>query len=93
MPHIPEVTIGKNCIVCAHVVISGFVNIGDQVWLGPNSSLKELIKIGNQACVGIGSNIIRDIKPAHVVAGNPARILQDNNPPHLEPLFGEIQEK
>lgn len=84
-----EVKIGKNCIICAHVVICGFVCIGDKAWLGPNSSLKELIKIGEKAFIGMGSNVIRNVDAAHVVAGNPAKILRNNNPPHLEHIFGE----
>ena len=84
-----EVKIGKNCIICAQVVICGFVSIGDKVWLGPNSCLKELIKIGENAFIGMGSNVIHNIDAAHVVAGNPAKILRNNNPPHLEPIFGE----
>ncbi|WP_454783838.1 hypothetical protein [Legionella sp. WA2024007413] len=84
-----EVKIGKNCIICAQVVVCGFVSISDRVWIGPNSCLKELIKIGEHAFIGMSSNVIRDVEPAHVIAGNPAKILRNSKPSHLEHIFGE----
>ena len=65
--------IGKNCIITACVEISGGCVIGDNSWIGPNSSLKEKIKISEKSLVGIGSNVVKDNGKDKVIYGNPAK--------------------
>ena len=73
------VQIGHNCLIgantniCAGSILSGNVKIGNNVWVGPKSSFKEKIIIGNNTIVGIGSNVINDIKTNSVIYGNPAK--------------------
>lgn len=74
-----NVRIGSGTLLTACVEISGGVEIGKNVWIGPNSSLMQKIKIGNDAFIGIASNVIKDIPELAVVAGNPARVLRIKN--------------
>ena len=46
--------------------------IGDNVFIGSNSSLVAPVKIGDGAKTGAGAVIIRDVAPGTVVVGVPA---------------------
>jgi maltose O-acetyltransferase len=52
------------------------VSIGNNVWLGGGAILLPGIRIGDNAIVGAGSVVTRDVPPGVTVAGNPARILR-----------------
>ena len=49
------------------------VNIGHDVWIGSNVTLKKCITIGDGAIVGAGSIVTHDVEPFSVVAGVPAK--------------------
>ena len=49
------------------------VEIGCNVWIGGGAIILPGIRIGNDAIVGAGSIVTRDIEPGATVAGNPAR--------------------
>lgn len=65
--------VGKNAILTACVELSGSVVIGDNVWLGPNSSVLQKVTIGADSVVGIGSVVRKNVDSGCTVAGNPAR--------------------
>jgi UDP-3-O-[3-hydroxymyristoyl] glucosamine N-acyltransferase len=62
---------GAMVIACAEV--SGGVDVGENAWVGPNSSIIQQLKVGGGALIGIGANVIRDVEPGSTVAGNPAK--------------------
>lgn len=64
---------GAAIIACAE--ISGSVEIGEEAWIGPNSSLMQKISIGSSCVVGIGSVVLKSVPCDTIVAGNPARTL------------------
>lgn len=68
--------IGKNCVITAGVVTSGSVTVEDNVWLGVSSCIREGLRIGEGALVGIGAVVIRDVEPYTTVIGNPARKME-----------------
>lgn len=68
--------IGKNTIITACAELSGGVTIGEGVWIGPNSSTMQKILIGDNALVGVGSVVTKNVKPNYVVAGNPAKVIK-----------------
>ncbi len=52
------------------------VTIGRNVWIGGGAIILPGISIGDDAIVGAGSVVTRDVPAGATVAGNPARLLQ-----------------
>ena len=75
------VKIGKNNVISSNVMISGSVKTGNDVYIGPGCTFKNGITIGDNVFVGIGSNVLIDVPPDVVIAGNPARILKGSKRP------------
>ena len=71
-----NVITGKHCLIAAGAKICGSVDIGNfaEIWTGAN--IKEHIKIGEGAVIGMGAVVIRDVPPHTTVVGNPARKLE-----------------
>lgn len=51
------------------------VTLGDNVWLGLGVTILKGVTIGNDAVVGAGSIVTKDIPPGGIAGGNPARII------------------
>src|SRR5581483_3106907 len=51
------------------------VRIGSNVWIGGGAIVLPGVTIGDDAVIGAGSVVTRDVLPGVTVAGNPARIL------------------
>ena len=47
--------------------------IGNDVWIGQNSLIKQGINIGHGAIIGMGSVVTKDVEPYSIVAGVPAK--------------------
>lgn len=81
----PFACIGHNTIVGNHSVFSVFFSpggeciIGDEVYTGMQVSLKERIKIGNNAIIAMGAAVFRDVADGEVIAGNPGRVTKGNS--------------
>jgi UDP-3-O-[3-hydroxymyristoyl] glucosamine N-acyltransferase len=71
-----NVHIGKNTQLTAGTVIGGSTTIGNNCWFGLNSTIKHKIKIGDNAIVGSGSSVIRDVEDRDIVAGCPAKSIK-----------------
>ena len=86
-----QIIIGDNCTITYGCVIlshdasarwlnpeddgAGTVRIGNNVFIGVNSTILRNVTIGDNAVIGAGSVVTRDI-PAYVLAlGNPARVV------------------
>lgn len=52
------------------------IHIGSGASIGANATILPGIKIGQQAMIGAGSVVTKDVPPKAVVAGNPARIIR-----------------
>lgn len=52
------------------------IEIGRDVWLGAHVGVKDGVKIGDYAIVGMQSMVTKDIGEREVVAGNPARFIR-----------------
>lgn len=60
------------------------VVIGDNVWIGVNSTILPGVSIGCGAIIGANSVVTKDVPPMTVVAGNPARIIKTQKNKHYE---------
>lgn len=92
-----KVTIGDHCLIthgcyilshdgAAHIINpedngTGYVTIGDHVFIGVNSVVMRNVTIGSHAIIGSGSVVNNDIPEGAVAAGNPIRILKQLEPP------------
>lgn len=70
-----NVHIGVGAMVVACAELSGGVVLGRGSWVGPNASIIQQKRIGEDALVGIGANVLKDVPNGATVAGNPARLL------------------
>ena len=52
------------------------VRIGDDVWLGTRVIIRPGISIGDQAIVGAGAVVTRDVPARAIVGGNPADLIR-----------------
>lgn len=68
--------VGENSILTACTELSGGVTLGKGVWMGPNSSTMQKIYIADNATVGLGSVVTKNVAANHVVAGVPAKIIK-----------------
>jgi acetyltransferase-like isoleucine patch superfamily enzyme len=56
-----------------HPASKGDIAIGNDVWIGANSTILSGVSIGDGAVIGAASLVCRNVDPYSVVAGNPAR--------------------
>jgi sugar O-acyltransferase (sialic acid O-acetyltransferase NeuD family) len=71
-----DVKIGDFCFIHAGVHLSGESDIGSRVWFGVNSTIIQVLKIGDDSIIGAGAVILKDVKPKAVMVGNPAKLLK-----------------
>lgn len=57
-------------------VTKGAIKIGNDVWIGANSTLLSGIHVGDGAVIGAGSVVTSSVPSNAVVVGNPAKILK-----------------
>ena len=61
------------------------VRIGRNVWVGGGAIILPGIVVGDDAVIGAGSVVTRDVPPRATVAGNPARALDSGTPSLRDP--------
>lgn len=54
----------------------GFVEIGNDVWIGANSIILDDVKIGNGAMIGANSVVTKDVPAYAIVGGTPAIVIK-----------------
>ena len=60
----------SHSFISSHVVISGTVKIGEQCFLGVNSTIRDKVSIGCKSVIGAGCLILSDVKPKSVFRGS-----------------------
>lgn len=67
------VRIGPESVVVACSEVSGGVQLGRGVWLGPNSAISNGLTLGDYAFVGVSGAVVRDLPDYALAYGNPAK--------------------
>lgn len=75
--------IGSNLVVNHNVTIGkrlaagdkGLPRIGDNVWIGPGSTLSGDITVGDNVTISAGTVLSKSVPDGCLVAGNPGRII------------------
>jgi acetyltransferase-like isoleucine patch superfamily enzyme len=69
--------VGSFVNICPGVVLAGEVTVEDDVFIGANATvIHGGITIHQQAVIGAGAVVLKDVPPGATVAGNPARIIK-----------------
>ena len=68
-----NVRVGQDCLIMAHVVLCGSCVVGDGVEISPGAIIRERLSIGDNARIGLGAVVVKDVPEQTVVAGHPAR--------------------
>jgi sugar O-acyltransferase (sialic acid O-acetyltransferase NeuD family) len=77
-------TIGHDCVIGDYfttapgVNISGNCKIGNNVYFGTNSSIKEGVSICSDVTIGMGAIVLKNVDEPGVYVGNPLRKLEKN---------------
>ena len=71
-----DATVGDYTLIGSSVVIAGSVKVGTGCYIGSGSTLKNGLEIGDGSLIGMSANVLHNVPPGSVVAGNPARLLR-----------------
>lgn len=71
-------SVKRHSLVSAFVAIAGNCYIGESTYIGMHVPIKENITIGDNVIVGMGSCVLRDIQSDVIALGNPARGMTRN---------------
>jgi acetyltransferase-like isoleucine patch superfamily enzyme len=63
------------------------IEIGERVWIGANCTILGGVSIGDQAVIGAGAVVTRDIPPRCVAVGVPARVVRSFDSPDASGLL------
>lgn len=59
-----------------HPTTKGDIIIGNDVWIGQNTTIMSGVKIGDGAVIANNSHIVKDVEPYSIVGGNPAKLIK-----------------
>jgi len=59
-----------------HPKTNGDVIIGNDVWIGSNTTIMSGIKIGDGSVIANNSHVVKDVEPYSIVGGNPAKLIK-----------------
>jgi sugar O-acyltransferase (sialic acid O-acetyltransferase NeuD family) len=66
-------TVLDNVFLAAAVVIGGYSKLGENCFIGLNSTIIDQIELANDCVIGAGSVVLQDVKTPSIHRGNPAR--------------------
>jgi len=62
--------IGKRCLIAACAIVAGSTIVEDDVWIGPNATISNKLKVGKGAFITMGAVVTRSVSPYEKVSGN-----------------------
>jgi UDP-3-O-[3-hydroxymyristoyl] glucosamine N-acyltransferase len=72
-----NVVIGENSAVIALSLVGGSTEIGNNAWIAPCVTIRDGIKIGQNATLGMGAVVTKSIPDNEVWAGSPAKPIEE----------------
>ncbi|HEX8834856.1 MAG TPA: UDP-3-O-(3-hydroxymyristoyl)glucosamine N-acyltransferase [Abditibacteriaceae bacterium] len=72
-----NVQIGRNCILCAQVGLSGSVIIEDNVVIAGQVGVKDHMKVGKGAILGAKAGVMTNVEGGNFMLGSPAVLQRD----------------
>ena len=69
--------IGENCILTCNIVTSGSSKIGNNVFVGVGSMLRQGVKVGNDVTLGQGAVVTKNVPDTETWIGCPAQPIAD----------------
>ena len=57
-------------------VLGGSLRVGRRCWLGPATVFRDGLEIGDDAYVGLGALVFKDVESGERVMGSPAREIE-----------------
>ena len=84
----PLARIGAGCNINHEVTIGTFGDrdgpeLGDRVWVGPNSTISGPVKVSSGAVIGANSLVTANLAENAVAVGVPARVISHSGSAHL----------
>lgn len=70
------VEVGENSMVIANAMVAGSVKIGKDCWISPSSSVLNQKTIEDNAVIGMGAVVLKDVEESAVIIGNPGKPLK-----------------
>lgn len=65
-----------DCTISSQGLMYGKVTIGDDVWIGANTTILAGVKIGMGSVIAAGAVVNRDVEPYSVIAGVPGKMVK-----------------
>ena len=69
---------GESCVVASGAQIAGYVKLGNRVYIGMATAVKETMTVGTDSIVSMSSSVVREIPENVIALGNPARAMRNN---------------
>lgn len=63
-------------VFASRVTLAGFVHVETGAYLGQSCTVRQYLRIGRNATVGMGAVVVKNVEPNSIMAGNPARLLK-----------------
>lgn len=73
-----DTIIGSHSFINSMTFIGGYAHIGERVYVAPGALLRDRISVGDDAIVGMGAVVVRNVAAGAVVVGNPAKEIRKN---------------
>lgn len=73
-----NIVLGDNVVISSFCFVGGDTTIGKDTYIGPHACLRNGIKIGEGAVIGMGSVVTKDIPDRAVAYGNPCEVRRIN---------------
>lgn len=74
-----DAVIGDFVTMSSLALVLGKTNVSEGCYIGGGACIKDHLKIGEWALIGMGAVVIRDVEPYCIVVGNPGRVIEALN--------------